>query len=117
MVRGDGKRCCLGHACHVLKVAKVDLDDGFAYGVNIDTTLAPDELVKMLGLRDKHGLFRDKIEVISGPHDFSEEVYSLAGLNDHTSYTPKMIGDFIEDHYDSVFLSKREYKERYGTNV
>lgn len=115
--RGNGKRSCLGHACYVLDVPKAVINEGFAYGAREEELRAPGELVKMLGLRDKHGLFQDKIKVKSGLHDFSKEVYTLTGLNDHTSYTPKMIADFIEEHYDSVFLSKREYKERYGTNV
>lgn len=42
------------------------------------------------------------------------KIREIAGPSDFTSYTPKMIGDFIEANYDLIFMNEEEYERRYG---
>lgn len=103
--RGNEERCCLGHACYVLGVLRRVEDEGVTYGEAGTTSLAPDELLELLGLRNDVGAFKPEID---------EGIVSLAALNDYTNYTPKEIGDFIEKHYDAVFMNEEEYERHYG---
>lgn len=115
--QGNGERCCLGHACYVLGVEKVDIDEGFAYGAREEELRAPGELLKLLGLRGSYGELSERVMITSHYTDDGPRwIGSLAVLNDQTAYSPKMIGDFIEEHYDSVFLNEHEYRERYCIN-
>jgi hypothetical protein len=85
------------------------------YGAALVKATAPDELVKMLGLRGPVGELAEPTKV--DKHILNQKQYTvrdLASLNDFTDYTPMMIADFIEEQYDNVFLSEEEYKERYG---
>jgi hypothetical protein len=114
---GNEERCCLGHACFVLGVEQhvsvsQENSNGIFYGKGWNCGAAPAELIELVGLRSSGGSF--------APFTFAVEmnlqslmITSLAELNDKTNYTPKEIGDFIESHYDYVFLNEEEYMEKY----
>lgn len=114
---GDGKRCCLGHACFALNIERRAYATFIVYGASDEPSLAPFEVRRKLGIRSSAGDLEKMVDITNDKRRKNgdlREVRSLAKLNDETSFTPKMIADFIEEQYDNVFLSEEEYKERYG---
>lgn len=102
--RGDGRRCCLGHACFILGLPVTVRGDGKIEYLG-DTLYAPKELVAMLGLHDYRGAtltagslfahFPDIIVWNGGTND-----NQLAVLNDDTDATPQMIGAYLKSVID-----------------
>lgn len=125
-----GARCCLGHACHVLGIPRVriveksnyfnwdgtltnTIDITIFYGTGEDKVddLAPEEVVKLLGLWDSGGGTKEGCIEIDG-----ESEDSLAELNDNTEITPKGIAKYLktvtEGGTDTPFRPLTDYPMR-----
>lgn len=109
---GNGKRCCLGHACKALGMKSEDkqiydsLTKGesfHSYFYDSEETVAPQKVIDSLGLRDSFGSLSETVML----NDYS--IANLVTLNDDTNLRPREIADFIEKHYDLVFRSQSEY--------
>lgn len=104
---GNGYRCCLGHACFVLKLTRtknVHLDGNFYY--DNEGEVAPSKLIEMVGLWDENGTSDNRVPLIGQENN-------LASLNDETDATPKEIGEYlmtvIEGGIDTPFRPLSHY--------
>jgi hypothetical protein len=93
---GHGARCCLGHGCYALGIARKRTPEGFAYGEVQDEEMAPAEFVQAVGLWDRAGSSDDGYLQILRVGADGPLVYRLTGLNDDTDWTPRQIGDYLE---------------------
>ena len=122
---GGNRRCCLGHGCHILGLPSTEAIStkgetvsrnggivrsyrGSEYEGTSHTHVPPRKFIEMVGIRSATGTFRG---VDLNKAEPSNEVVSLASLNDKTELTSQEIGQFIEDNYDLVFLNEDEYQK------
>lgn len=99
-----GGRCCLGHMCDALEIESSTINDGRerVYGHFKEACVAPIELKKALGLRNRVGsalvrkaanktTVRTKLKTRT-----KRTVNDLTALNDHTGITTQGIGQYLE---------------------
>jgi len=90
---GRGARCCLGHACFVLRIPRVIGAEGaIEYGAAGDVELAPRELVEAVGLWSESGDTQLRFTVELGDTGAT----NLTIMNDETDMTPQQIGAYLE---------------------
>lgn len=103
-------RCCLGHACHIL------IPESFKPSncTFMECVTYPSaHVINLLGLWNSSGgnpensPFFVNLEV--------PNVIDLASLNDHTSYTPQQVGEYLESVIEggptTPFRSLNDYPE------
>lgn len=96
---GNGKRCCLGHACYVLGIEKTKNEhDGGRFRYAGETAEAPQELIDMVGLWSTLG----SAEANAFLKIRDEEYESLAAANDGNNsdmtgkgQSPQAIGSYL----------------------
>ena len=108
--QGDGARCCLGHGAYCLsEIKKRKNNDGlWFYGEEMADSVAPKEMVEMLGLWSPDGEIRhssyhfilknliETVDINDEDFDFGVTTYDcLAELNDSSGATPQQIGEFL----------------------
>lgn len=107
---GYGHRCCLGHACVALSIKQIKLSDGYAYGEERASKVAPLELMQGVGLYDNRGVIPSEV-----PIPGTDRITSLTRLNDATEWSPQRIGEYLENHIEggpyTPFKSIEEYPE------
>lgn len=94
--RGDGHRCCLGHACYVLGIKRKNADDVIYYAESYE--LAPKSLMQKLGLWSNDGASRHYGHVLNiFPEKSSQhrDIKDLASANDETNASPQRIGKYL----------------------
>lgn len=101
---GGGERCCLGHGCFVMGIARSRCvtDGGFKYDGEDQT--APESFIGLVGLHSEDG------ELTNGSS-------SLVLMNDGPDMTPQEIGAWIEaritgEEPDSPFKPLSGYPSR-----
>lgn len=111
-----GARCCLGHGCSILGIQRYGSEPyrGIAFGSSVETTIAPEEFVLMVGLWGAWGQTRfGNISEFVTPEGLAAK--SLAGVNDQTSATPQEIGAYlllvIEGGASTPFQPLSNYEE------
>lgn len=95
-------RCCIGHACSVLEIKRTSQRVGHAnavfYGDGMEDSIAPSELLELVGLIDVEGSFNKPFNQRDEEGNFKARIYSLVQMNDETDMTPQEIGQFIKDN-------------------
>ena len=83
---GEGHRCCLGHACYILGVAKQKVKDSqhYTYGESFESGFAPSELLSLVGLWDTQGSTEKFYESFESSGVMSH-FNSLADANDSST--------------------------------
>lgn len=98
--KGDGKRCCLGHACFILGITKriSTTSNKIYYGG--EEAFAPSDLVDKVGLWTNDGSTDDMVPFTIIPRrkpTLKLEFDNLAGANDSEEYeiSPYDIGTYL----------------------
>ena len=100
--RGNGERCCLGHACVALGIPSAVMGDEILYDGTSE--VAPESLVRLVGLwgvngegssigSDKHKSYFDVSKTTSIK---DKNIWGLTKLNDDTTATPQEIGAYLQ---------------------
>ena len=88
------ERCCLGHACHVLKAKRQVTPHAVFYGEDLVDDVLPEEIANLLNIT-YDGAFSKPVR-IGGLH-----FMSIADVNDNTEFTPAGIADVLEEQFDA----------------
>lgn len=120
--RGNGARCCLGHACFALGIESrkkpglitPPIDEYFQYrdGKDWESYYLPYVPTEMLGMWTHTGATAQRKPFPIGEY---EEQKALADYNDMTKITPQEIGQYlltvIEGGEDTPFRPLTDYPE------
>ena len=126
LARPDGRRCCLGHACHILKedlnLSTFENDNLVYY--DSSNIYPPPKVVSALGLYNKYGSSGGFHSATNVRHDLrnaieidKKEFQSLSDANDCITHiiTPQLIGEYlqtvIEGGIDTPFKPLDYYEE------
>lgn len=103
----ENKRCCLGHGCDIFNIKRNVIDETettnkkIYFGEEEEQTVAPQELIDLLGLFNQRGGSSNGKSRLHGSEDNDDfELHngrnSLTTLNDTTDITIQEVGVLIE---------------------
>ena len=97
-VLDNERRCCLGHACHVLGANRTEIcrDSSIYYGNQ--SGILPDSIAEMLDM-DAEGCLYSSID-LDGDEEADGGIDTITALNDDTDLNPAQIADVLEKQFE-----------------